>query len=208
MTGDETQPAPVDEADASAAFVGRAIGWILVGAGFIALLAAMVLAIEKFRLIEDPSYVPTCSVDAVLSCGSVMASEQSEAFGFPNPLLGIAGFGALTAFGVALVAGTRFPRWLWLTIQAGVTFAMGFVVWLIFQSTYRIEALCPYCMVVWAMTIVSFVYVTVFNLARGNLAIRAPTIVRYHGVALTLMLLVVVAVIGQAFWDYWQDVLV
>ncbi|PRC62285.1 hypothetical protein C6A85_03910, partial [Mycobacterium sp. ITM-2017-0098] len=28
-----------------------------------------------------------------------------------------------------------------------------FVHWLIFQSLYRIGALCPYCMVVWAVTI-------------------------------------------------------
>ena len=30
---------------------------------------------------------------------------------------------------------------------------MVFIHWLIFQSLYRIGALCPYCMVVWAVTI-------------------------------------------------------
>lgn len=203
---------PVDERRTSADFVGRAIGPILAIAGAIGALAAIVLSIEKFRSLEDPSYVPSCTVDAVVSCGSVLVSDQAEAFGFPNPLIGIAGFAALATIGVVLVAGAELPRWLWLAIQAGVTFAFGFVCWLIFQSVYRIEALCPYCMVVWVATVVSFVYVTVHNLAEGRLAAdrrskSASLVVRYHGFAATVLLLVIVAILGQAFWDHWKRVL-
>ena len=43
---------------------------------------------------------------------------------------------------------------------------MVFVHWLIYQSVFVIGALCPYCMVVWAVTIPTFFYVTVHNLAR------------------------------------------
>lgn len=142
-----------------------------------------------------------------------MSTPQAEAFGIPNPLLGIAGFAALTALGVALVAGATFPRWLWLAVQAGVTFAVGFVHWLFFQSVYRIEALCPYCMVVWVVTIVAFVYVTIHNLARGNLPLPAPLrpavapAVSFHGVILTVWLIVPALLIGVAFWDYWRTLL-
>lgn len=199
---------PADERSPGAAFVGRAIGPILALAGTIGALAAIVLSVEKVRSLEDPSYVPACTIDEVLSCGSVIVSEQSEAFGFPNPFIGIAGFAALATIGVVLIAGSSLPRWLWLTVQAGVTFAFGFVCWLIFQSVYRIEALCPYCMVVWTVTVIAFVYVTAHNLAEGRLgASRARRAADFHALTTVLMLLTIVAILGQAFWDHWQKVL-
>lgn len=198
------------EQEASAAFIARAIGPILALCGAVGLLAAFVLAVEKLRIVEDPTYIPTCSINPILSCGSVMTTDQAEAFGFPNPLLGIAGFAALAAIGLALVGGAKLPRSLWLTLQAGLTFALVFVHWLFFQSLYRIEALCPYCMVVWVVTIVGFLYCTLHNLGQGNLpvpvALRgvAAFAIRYHGVLLTLWLAVLVALIGEAFWGYWR----
>lgn len=204
--------APAGDLQRSSAFVGRAIGPILAIAGSIACLAAIVLSVEKVRSLEDPSYVPSCSIDEVVSCGSVLVSEQAEAFGFPNPFIGIAGFAALATIGIVLIGGARLPRWLWLVIQGGVTLALGFVCWLIFQSVYRIEALCPYCMVVWVMTVVSFVYVTAHNIAEGRLGSggqpgSAGIVVRYHGLITTLLLLVIATILGQAFWDHWQRVL-
>lgn len=112
---------------------------------------------------------------------------------------------------MTLVGGAALPRWLWLTIQAGATFAVGFVHWLFFQSVYRIEALCPYCMVVWVAAIAIFVYVTLHNLAEHRLPVpkqlrHAGVIaIRYHGVVLTVWLTVIAVLIGEAFWDYWRS---
>lgn len=194
----------------SAAFIARAIGPILAVCGGVGLVAAFTLAIEKFRIVEDPTYIPTCSINPILSCGSVMTTDQAEAFGFPNPLLGIAGFAVVGALGFALISGAQLARWLWLAIQAGLTFAVVFVHWLFFQSLYEIEALCPYCMVVWVVTIVAFFYCTLCNLAHGPLPASARLrgfvglVVRYHGVVLILWFAVLVALIGEAFWDYWR----
>jgi uncharacterized membrane protein len=210
LSGDSDRRRPSPEGRSSAEFIERAIGPILALSGSVAMLAAIVLSVEKVRSLEDPSYVPTCSIDEVLSCGSVIVSDQAEAFGFPNPFIGIAGFAALATIGVVLIGGAQLPRWLWLTVQAGITFALGFVVWLIFQSVYRIEALCPYCMVVWAMTITAFVYVTAHNVAESRLPCSAalrPIFVGFHGLLVTGMLLIVVAILAQAFWDHWQSVL-
>ncbi|TCN30649.1 vitamin K epoxide reductase family protein [Kribbella orskensis] len=99
------------------------------------------------------------------------SKPQAEAFGFPNPLLGIAGFAIVTTIGAALLAGASFRRLFWLGLQAGVTFGVVFVHWLIFQSLYRIQALCPYCMAVWAVTVPIFWYVTLHNLNRGHLPV-------------------------------------
>ena len=52
-----------------------------------------------------------------------------------------------------------------------------FVHWLIFQSLYRIGALCPYCMVVWAVTIPLLVVVA--SIALRPLHINAVARVLY-----------------------------
>ncbi|WP_442816071.1 vitamin K epoxide reductase family protein [Streptosporangium sp. NBC_01810] len=73
--------------------------------GALGLSAAFTLSVEKIALLKDPAYVPTCSINPILSCGSVMITPQAEVFGFPNPLLGIAGFAIVTTTGAGLLAG-------------------------------------------------------------------------------------------------------
>lgn len=201
---------PDAETTRSASFLGRAAGPILAVCGGIGLLAAFTLAIERLRLAEDPDYIPSCSINPILSCGSVMVTGQAEAFGFPNPLLGIAGFAVVASLGVALVAGARLPRGIWLALQGGLTLAVLFVHWLFLQSLYEIGALCPYCMAVWVVTIVAFLYCTLANVVRGNLRVPAAArggvdlAVRYHGVILAAWLGLLAALIGEAFWGYWR----
>jgi uncharacterized membrane protein len=175
--------------------VNRVVAWVLAAGGFVGLLASFVLTIEKIALLKDPFYVPTCSINPVLSCGSIMKTAQAEVFGFPNPLLGIAGFTVVTTLGVLLLAGVSLPRWVWIGLQVGVTFGVLFVHWLIFQSLYEIGALCPYCMVVWAVTIPIFWYTTLRNMWPDF---------QFHSVVLILWYLVIAAGVLQAFWFYWS----
>lgn len=50
------------------------------------------------------------------------------------------------------------------------------------------------------MTIVAFMYVTVANAGQGRLPLPfAATVVRYHGVIVTLWLTVLTLLIGQGF---------
>ncbi|RZQ62374.1 vitamin K epoxide reductase family protein [Amycolatopsis suaedae] len=182
---------------------GRLLPWILTIGGLIGLTAAGTLTVEKLALLREPDYIPTCSIDPVLSCGSIMSTPQAEVFGFPNPLLGIAGFAVVTTVGAALFAGARFARWFWLGLQAGTTLGVLFVHWLIYQSLYDIGALCPYCMVVWAVTIPVFWYTTLHNFGdRPGLRVLA----RYHTVVLLAWYLVIAAAVLQAFWTYWTTV--
>ena len=177
--------------------------------GLVGLLAAAVLLIEKIRLLEDPDYVPTCSINPILSCGSVMTTDQAEAFGFPNPIIGTIGFTIVLTTGVVLLGGAALRRWYWLGLQAGVTFGVVFVHWLIFQSLYRIGALCPYCMVVWAVTIPLFLLVTLRNARAGLLPRpRAVAVVdEYRGVVVTAWYLLIAGLIAKRFWYYWETLL-
>ena len=101
-------------------------------------------------------------------------------------------------------------RWYWLGLQTGATPGLAFVGWLIFQSLYRISALCPYCMVVWAVVMPTFWYVTLTNLTPGPPR-RITARQRRHTVDgaqprrhLTVAYLAVVALITHRFWDYWS----
>ncbi|TDC62632.1 vitamin K epoxide reductase family protein [Streptomyces hainanensis] len=186
----------------------RLLGLVLGVGGVVGLLAAFVLVVERIELLEDPSHIPSCSISPVLSCGSVMTTPQAEVFGFPNPLLGIAGFTALTVVAVVLLTGTALPRWFWQGLQAGVTFGLLFVHWLVYQSLYRIDALCPYCVAVWIVTIPVFWYTTLYNLTRGHLGTLgrpgpARTLAEYHGVVLTCWYLTIALLVLQRFWSYW-----
>ena len=188
----------------------RSLAWLYTIAGTVGFAAAFTLLVEKIELLKDPTYVPSCSINPILSCGSVMQTDQAEAFGFPNPILGVAGFAIIITVGMTLLAGATFRRWFWWGLQAGVTFAVVFVHWLIFQSLYRIDALCPYCMVVWVVTIPLFWYTTLHTLRvasadrAGTSHVVTRTITEYHGVILTVWYLAIAALIAQRFWDYWS----
>lgn len=185
--------------------------WFVIG-GLIGLAASTVLILEKIAVLRDPGYVPSCNLSPVINCGSIMSSDQAEAFGFPNPLIGLGAFPALVATGAAILAGARLANWYWLGVQAAVTLGTAFIAWLAFQSLYRIEALCPYCLAVWAVVIPTAWYVTLHNLWAGRFGQRAaeskPALALHNGHALVPMagLLLVTGLIVQQFWSYWVTI--
>lgn len=178
--------------------------------GAIGTAAAFVLIVEKIYLLQDPNYVPSCSLNPIVSCGSVMSTGQAEVLGFPNPLLGVAAFPLVTAFGIAVLNRTQFPAWMWRTLNVGSATAVVFVHWLMFQSLYRIGALCPYCMAVWLVTVIIFWYVTLHcwrhrywpTPARWRRA--AARLAEYHLLAVILWAITVATLIIVRFWDYWS----
>lgn len=176
--------------------------------GLVGAVAALVLLVEKFALLQNPDYVPSCSLDAVLSCGTIMQTSQSEILGFPNPIIGIATFLVVAALGALLTARTWLPAWCWLALQVGATAGVSFVGWLVAQSLAVIGALCPYCMVVWAVTITMFWFVTAENLGRGLLEAGPPgrAIARRPGITTAMSCLVVLGAV-VAFFPAWFVIL-
>ncbi|MEE1797495.1 vitamin K epoxide reductase family protein, partial [Streptomyces sp. JV176] len=59
---------------------GRALALLLVVTGAAGLLAAWVITIDKFKLLEDPDFTPGCSLNPVVSCGNIMKSAQASVF--------------------------------------------------------------------------------------------------------------------------------
>ncbi len=187
----------------------KVLPYILIFGGSLGLISALVIMLEKLALLKDAAYTPACDLNPVVSCGSVMASDQSNAFGFPNPIIGLFAFGVIITVGMALLAGARFKRWFWVGLQLGALFGIGFVHWLFFQSVYRINALCPYCMVVWVVTITVFWYVLLYNLQTKNIVIPGKTGSRltsffraHHLDILVLWFVIITAFILNHFWYY------
>ncbi|MGW0736554.1 vitamin K epoxide reductase family protein [Streptomyces sp. NPDC002851] len=187
---------------------GRGLALLLVITGAAGLLASWVITLDKFKLLEDPDFKPGCSLNPVVSCGNIMQSEQASAFGFPNPMLGLVTYGIVIGVGMSLLAGARFPRWYWLTMNAGMLFGVGFCTWLMYQSLYNIGALCLWCSLAWVATILMFWYVTSHNVRNGLLA--APGWLRGFFDEFTWVLPVLhIGIIGMLiltrWWDFWTS---
>ncbi len=198
---------PSDDQPPGVAVPRASAVWVLI-AGIAGLAASLTLTIEKIELLINPDYVPTCSINPVLSCGSVMITPQASVFGFPNPLIGIVAFSVVLVSGVLAVANVSLPRWYWAGLATGTLAGAAFVHWLIFQSLYRIGALCPYCMVVWAVTIPLLVVAASIALKpqhSGSSLVRGVYNWRWSVVALWFA--AVVLMILVRFWNYWSTLL-
>ena len=175
----------------------------------------LILSVEKLRSVADPDYVASCSINPILSCGSVMSSPQAEVFGIPHPFLGLVVFGALIAFGILLIAGGSFARWIWLVASSVALLGFLGMQYLVYQSIFEIKALCPWCMVVWVVSAPVFVGIGVYTI-REVLHLK-----RYHPTLRSLLrfiekqniniliawYLVVGGLILIEFWYYWSTLL-
>lgn len=184
----------------------RILPIFLIIACAIGFLASWELTIAKIQTLVNPDTNLSCDFSVLVQCGRNLESWQGAVFGFPNPLLGLGGFVAPIAVGVAMLAGARFARWFWMLFNLGVAGAFAFVCWLIYQSIFDLGTLCPWCMVVWSVTIPLFWAVTFYNLSVGNIPVgeraRRFFATAYAWVPLiTLVSYLVVAVIAQVRLD-------
>ena len=188
----------------------RALPYILIIGGIIAYICAFILTQDKFKVLENPNFIPSCNLNPIISCGGVMQSKQAAIFGFPNPLIGLGAYPSLIVVGAAMLAGARFKRWFWLALNAGMALGTAFALWLLFESIYRIHALCPFCLGTDAVTLPMFWYITLYNVDRKN--IRLPKggaqrvygwVRRHHLDLLVLFYLIIIGLILNHFWYYY-----
>ncbi|KPI23853.1 Vitamin K epoxide reductase [Actinobacteria bacterium OV450] len=184
----------------------RTLAWLLALTGAAGVLASWVITLDKFLLLEDPDFKPACSLNPVVSCGSVMKSDQAAAFGFPNPLLGLVAFGAVVCVGAGLLAGARYRGWFWLGLNAGMVFGVGFCTWLMVQSLYEINALCLWCCLTWVATLLMLWAVTAHNVRTGTLPAPRPVqgfFAEFGWAPPALHIGVIGMLILTRWWDFW-----
>lgn len=190
--------------------LAKVLPWILLIGGIIGYLCAFIIMYDKVQLADNPNFRPSCSLDPIISCGSVMQSDQANAFGFPNPFIGLGAFPAVAVVGGAMLAGARFKRWFWLALQAGYTLGTVFAYWLLFQSVYRIQALCPYCLAIDVVMTITLWYLTLYNIDQKHIRLpkgRAQAIYgwirRHHFDILIVWFLLVIGIVLKHFWYYY-----
>jgi uncharacterized membrane protein len=191
----------------------KVLPYIIIICGILGFIASFALTYDKIQVLKDPSYNPNCNINPVLSCGSVMKTEQASLFGVPNTIFGIAGFSVLITVGIMMLAGAKFAKWFWWGLQAGVTAGFFFFVYLFFQGVYRIGAICPWCFVVWMIMLPLFLYVSLYNLREKNITLpkNFDNVVsfaqRYHGDILASMYVVIFLILLTHFWYYWKTLI-
>ncbi|MFF6996307.1 vitamin K epoxide reductase family protein [Streptomyces sp. NPDC008313] len=213
MTAPVARPAPPVPPSPPVRGQGRRAGLLMTVTGLVGWLASFQLTLDDWRVLKDPSYRPPCNISPVISCGSVMSSAQGSVFGFPNMLLGLGAFAAVVALGLAVATGSRLHRGLWLGLNAGALAGVVFVHWLIVQSLYELNRLCPYCGVVWVATIALFWGVTLHNLRHGVIPVPARCrmalrlVLETHWMLLGGWYAVIALLVLTRFWTYWSTLL-
>lgn len=134
-------------------FKGQVSAWTMLIAAISGLAASFILTIDKFKVLKDAGYTPSCNINATLNCKSVMLSKQAEVFGFPNSLIGIGTFSMMLVIAVLLFLNISLPKIFLQIATVGTVLAVVFCHWLAYQTTFVIGALCPYCMVAWVATL-------------------------------------------------------
>src|SRR3989338_9326906 len=105
--------------------LGRRLPYIFLIAASIGLISSFALTYDKIHYLKDPSYVPSCDFNPILSCGSVMKTQQADLLGLPNTVFGIAGFSILLFVGLLLATGSKIHRKIWQLLNIGVS--AGFI---------------------------------------------------------------------------------
>lgn len=193
----------------------RALPYVLLIGGIIGMLASFMLTYDKIHVLQNPDYKPACNINPILSCGSVMQTEQASLLGVPNTIFGLIAFSMLTTFAFLLIAGAKVKRWIWQAAQLVATAGVIFMHYLFFEAVWRIHAICPWCFVVWMITIPIFYSITVYNLRENNLGhLRWKTtnkvalfIEKYSNDLLVLWFLIIFGILLVEFWYYWSTLL-
>lgn len=135
----------------------------------LSLIASFVLSYDAVVLAANPDAVLACSINAIFDCVKVGTTWQASVLGFPNAFLGLISEPVVMTIAVASLCKVRFPRWFMFT--ANVVYLLGviFAYWLLFQSTFVIGALCPWCILVTVSTTFVFWSMTRWNILEENL---------------------------------------
>lgn len=120
-------------------------GFITAG-GVLGLVASFLETIEYQEILKNAHAQLVCNLNSVFSCGNVLNAWQSKIFGFPNSMLCMVFFTLMFSAGlIGLTGGVIAPKMrLWL--QGIALFFLGFGSWFMWESTFRIGALCILCL--------------------------------------------------------------
>ena len=190
------------------------IGSVLTVMGVIGLIASFALTYDVLMIAGNPNYDPSCSINPIISCTSVMETAEATVIGsIPNSMFGIIGFSMLIVFGVIVATGVILPRKIWQLAQLAAIGGILFSHFLIFSSVFALKTICPWCFLTWLVTIAIFWAVTTYN-AQHGLILRGKNFIDFRHMwqrnSIAILVLwygFLFALLLVEFWDYWQTLL-
>lgn len=190
------------------ASLGAFMPWLFIACGIVGITASVFLTYDQIKIWQNPGYVPACSLNPLINCGSVITSGKGEIAHIPGPLFGLLAFPVIITVGAAMLAGAKFKRWFWQGLQLGATGGILFALWMFWTSLFQIHALCPFCLSVDAAMYVLFWYVTLYNLQQEHvtspawLKRGADFSLRHHLDILIVWFLILTAYTLYHFWYF------
>ncbi|MDR3128208.1 MAG: hypothetical protein LBT99_02650 [Bifidobacteriaceae bacterium] len=125
---------------------------IFTGFSGLFLLAGWNLSLDTLELYRHPGILLSCDFNSKISCSEVAKTWQANLinwFGIqaPNAFFVIGAGAVLLTIGVSLIAKVKFPKWFIVATYLGTAVGLVFAYWLLYQSMFVIEKLCPWCLV-------------------------------------------------------------
>ncbi|MBW3070130.1 vitamin K epoxide reductase family protein [Actinomyces sp. 594] len=188
----------------------RSYGMLLVVGALIGIGACWELIVSQLEQLRVPEADLLCDVNPLVSCGDSLNVWQGNLLGAPNSFIGAMAFAVLLLIGLLLVAGVRLPRWVWWGLVAGTACGIGFVAWFLGVSVLDFGKLCPFCTVIWVVTI-PIATNTWARAAQGDhlglpaAAVRLLVAGRWWIAG--ILYAVITAIVLVAFWDGWVAML-
>lgn len=140
------------------------IPWTILAVSIAGLAVAAYLTYEHFTA----GTTLACPDTGVVNCLKVTSSQYSKLFGIPVALLGLLFFAGMTALSLPPFWRTSSP-WPGRLRLGAVLVGVVFVCYLIWAELFQIDAICLWCTVVHALTLVLFALVMI------RLALTPPT---------------------------------
>jgi uncharacterized membrane protein len=124
----------------------RTIYGLIATGGAVGLVASFLETIEYQEILKNAHAQLVCNLNSVFSCGNVLNSWQSKIFDFPNSMLCMVFFTLMLSSGLIGLTGSVLVPKLRLWLHGIATFFLCFALWFMWESTFRVHALCILCL--------------------------------------------------------------
>ncbi|MGV9192842.1 vitamin K epoxide reductase family protein [Microbacterium sp. MC2] len=171
---DDVVPPPPRAAKEAVVAPPRALAVFWIVAAVLGGTVSFLLYLEYIGQLTGGTPIVSCDVSPLVTCGPNLLSPGGNLLGFTNSIIGITMFlGPVYAAVSALAAPGGLRRWYWRVYVLGLTAAFVLVHFFAWRSVFEYGSLCPWCMIVWLVTIPLFWFTLGWSLRDGVWG-RAP----------------------------------
>ena len=143
-----------------------AVFWIV--AGVLGWIVSFLLYLEYVGQLTDADPIVSCEFGVIITCGPNLLAPAGNLLGFTNAIIGITLFTGPVYAGVsALAAPAGLRIWYWRVYSLFVLAGFLLVHYFAWRSIFEFGSLCPWCMVVWLVTIPLFWFTLGWSLRDG-----------------------------------------